>query len=87
MFVYMFFRLFDTQVNYLENIQLCHLFSALLKFTEWNDEGVYDFHMLPYAMKGKFSIDVENTIRRLFQNQYKGKLLLYIHRLCATHDV
>ena len=40
---------------------------------KWNDAGVYDFHMLPYAMKGNMAKVNERSFL-LCQTKYTGTI-------------
>ena len=52
-------RMSKSQEAHIKGVKLCHLFSTLEMFVKWNNSGVYDFHLLPYAMKKQISEDDE----------------------------
>ena len=57
---------------YIKGVKLKNLFSVLEIFMKWNDAGVYDFHMLPYAVKGHISDEDDNQLVNAAQTKYRG---------------
>ena len=66
------YRMSKSQDAYIKGVKLCHLFSTLEMVVKWNNLGVYDFHLLPYAMKRHMSDEDEAVILSCRQADYKG---------------
>lgn len=69
---YCVLRLSQSQITYIERVKLKNIFSILEIFMEWNENGVYDFHMLPYGVKRPITEEEEEKILSI-KTQYGGK--------------
>ena len=61
-----------SQIAYIKNVKLKNLSSTLALFMKWNDDGVHNFHMLPYGVKGPLTVEEEEQILSS-RERYGGK--------------
>jgi hypothetical protein len=66
-------RMSKSQEAHIKGVKLCHLYSTLEMLMKWNDSGVYDFHMLPYAMKRHMSDEDKAIIFSCQDREYKDR--------------
>ena len=78
-------RLSESQITYIKEIKLKNLYSVLEIFMKWNDAGVYDFHMLPYAVKGYITDEDEKMIIDAAETEYSGIFIIaWVQVFCTT---
>ena len=59
------------QIKVLENLPIAMVFTCLQLFIQWLNDGMYDFHTLPFALKTKMSPEDQEALHQI-PNKWKG---------------
>ena len=66
-------RLRNSHQNLIATIPIKHLLTALAAIVEWIEDGIYDFHKLPKAMKIPLSKEDKSKVFAIPKYYDEGK--------------